>query len=360
MKIIHCADIHLDSKMESSLSKEQAKERKKELITTFENMVKYARDNEADIIMIAGDLFDSCHITLNVRRKVESLIKENKNIDFLYLKGNHGRNNFLEDIETIPDNLKLFDSTWKKYIYGDVVISGIELNEENNTKAYDSLILDKDKINIVLMHGQESKYLPKDTAEIVNIRELQNKYIDYLALGHMHEYKYDKLDNRGNYCYSGCLEGRGFQECGDKGFVVLNIVNGIVYHEFVKISKRCFHEIHVDVTELGMLEDISNEIQKKFKDIDEKDIVRIVLEGSITMDSDKDIGYLYRNFRDKVYFLKIFDKTKLAINYEDYKYDVSLKGEFIRLISTLELPQDDKDSIIITGIKALSGEEIDL
>lgn len=28
MKIIHCADLHLDSKMTSNLSKEQAKERK--------------------------------------------------------------------------------------------------------------------------------------------------------------------------------------------------------------------------------------------------------------------------------------------------------------------------------------------
>ena len=28
MKIIHCADIHLDSKMESNLSKEKARERR--------------------------------------------------------------------------------------------------------------------------------------------------------------------------------------------------------------------------------------------------------------------------------------------------------------------------------------------
>ena len=45
--------------------------------------------------------------------------------------------------------------------------------------------------------------------------------IDYLALGHIHSYKCHKLDKRGVYCYSGCLEGRGFDECGDKGFVLL-------------------------------------------------------------------------------------------------------------------------------------------
>ena len=54
---------------------------------------------------------------------------------------------------------------------------------------------------------------------------LKNKNIDYLALGHIHGYKEAPLDGRGKYCYPGCLEGRGFDECGKKGFVLLNIEN---------------------------------------------------------------------------------------------------------------------------------------
>ena len=38
MKIIHCADLHLDSNMTSNLSREQAKQRKAELLATFERM----------------------------------------------------------------------------------------------------------------------------------------------------------------------------------------------------------------------------------------------------------------------------------------------------------------------------------
>ena len=38
MKIIHCADIHLDSKMSANMTKEKARERKTELLTTFQNM----------------------------------------------------------------------------------------------------------------------------------------------------------------------------------------------------------------------------------------------------------------------------------------------------------------------------------
>ena len=42
MKIIHCSDLHLDSKMETNLTKEKARERKNEILITFESMVEYA------------------------------------------------------------------------------------------------------------------------------------------------------------------------------------------------------------------------------------------------------------------------------------------------------------------------------
>ena len=46
MKLIHCADLHLDSHMTTHLSKERAKERKAELLATFERMISFACDEE--------------------------------------------------------------------------------------------------------------------------------------------------------------------------------------------------------------------------------------------------------------------------------------------------------------------------
>ena len=54
MKIIHCADIHLDSKMSANLTKEKARERKTELLTTFQNMVTYGAEQGVAAIIIAG------------------------------------------------------------------------------------------------------------------------------------------------------------------------------------------------------------------------------------------------------------------------------------------------------------------
>lgn len=62
MKIIHCADIHLDSVMQAKLSEQQAKERREEILHTFERMVEYGADLGVEAILISGDLFDTDRI----------------------------------------------------------------------------------------------------------------------------------------------------------------------------------------------------------------------------------------------------------------------------------------------------------
>ena len=70
MKIIHCADLHLDSKMTANLSKDQARERKREILRTFTRMVEYASKNDVRVILIAGDLFDTRSVSAMARNTV--------------------------------------------------------------------------------------------------------------------------------------------------------------------------------------------------------------------------------------------------------------------------------------------------
>ena len=59
MKIIHCADIHLDSRITANLSATKSKQRKAEVLNSFCNMCDYAVNNGVEVVIIAGDLFDS-------------------------------------------------------------------------------------------------------------------------------------------------------------------------------------------------------------------------------------------------------------------------------------------------------------
>lgn len=360
MKIIHCSDLHLDSKMNSNLNKEKQKERRNEILITFQKMVQYAKEMGVKVILIAGDLFDKNKISVKAKNIVKDAILNTPEIDFLYLKGNHDEADFWDEDAEKPQNLKLFcKDGWKTYSYDNIKITGIEFGEKPDYDIYNSLILDKNDVNIVCLHGQESKYDGKDKAEIINIQSLKNKNIDYLALGHIHKYKEQKLDARGVYCYSGCLEGRGFDECGEKGFVLLDIEDGKINREFIPFAERTLHEVTVDITKTNTTSEAMERIESLIKDIPSNDLVKIILAGKVELESERDINYMLKMYQDRFYFIKIYDETEALIDYEKYENDASLKGEFIRLVIAQKLTDKEKREIIVTGIKSLSGEEID-
>ena len=282
MKIIHCADLHLDSQMTANLTKEQARERKREIIRTFTRMVEYAEKTGVRLIMISGDLFDTRNVSALARNTVRDMICTHPQIDFLYLRGNHDSDNFLSKLEEVPDNLLLFSDTWTAYRYGNIVISGIELSENNRATVYNSLVLGHEDFNIVMMHGQAGDYACRTQAENISLNQLKNKNIDYLALGHVHTFMQDKLDNRGTWCYCGCLEGRGFDECGPKGFVLLDVDEQTcrAQMQFVQMAARTLYTLEVDVSNVMTTREAAERMEEAVKQAQypsgSRDIVQVI------------------------------------------------------------------------------------
>ncbi|MCI8713359.1 MAG: DNA repair exonuclease [Ruminococcus sp.] len=366
MKLIHCADLHLDSKLNANLDKEHAKERKGEILHTFERMVSYAAEHGVEAILVAGDLFDVKNISATARNTVLHNVTNHPEIMFYYLKGNHDNDNFLSRLEEIPANLKLFGPGWTTYeaAGGQVAISGLELSAENANLAHASLVLDTRKFNIVMLHGQESRGAARDKAEVIDLKALRNKGIDYLALGHVHAYKKEKLDARGTYCYAGCLEGRGFDECGEHGFVLLDIDTENLSrhsHRFVPFARRKLHEVHVDVTDCAATAEMADRAKEELAraGCGAQDLVKIVLEGMLDVECEKDLAYFLSVFRPQFYFVKAYDETTLKISMEDYLLDESLKGEYVRqVMADGSLSDEEKKIIVRYGLQAIAGEEV--
>jgi len=368
MKVIHCADLHLDSKLTANLSKEQAKERRVELLQTYERMVSYASDQGVRAIIIAGDMFDTNRVSALARNTVIGTIVNYPEIDFYYLKGNHDFNSALETLEEPPRNLKMFQDVWHTYTAnpesnGSVTITGVELDQCKTDSIYDSLVLDHDKFNIVVLHGQESMYSIKDKAETVNLGALRNKGIDYLALGHIHTYKMQELDQRGTYCYPGCLEGRGFDETGVCGFVLLDIdeEKRTCESEFIPFACRTLHVKEVDISECMTSIQIAGRIGQELdrEGYSERSLIKVILTGNVDIECEKNIEYLKKQLENRFYFLKIYDETRFAVDYRAFALDESLKGEFVRTVNAAAgLDEETKAEIIRYGIQALAGEEI--
>ncbi len=115
--------------------------------------------------------------------------------------------------------------------------------------------------------------------DMINLNLLKNRGIDYLALGHIHSYQTGPLDETGSYCYPGCLEGRGFDECGEKGFVLLTVEDGSVAHEFVPFSARQLHRVPVDITGLTQNAQIAQRMKEQARGLSPEDMVEFLLTG---------------------------------------------------------------------------------
>ena len=122
MKLIHCADIHLDSPMETNLSADKARERKLEIRSTFANMVRVAAEEGVEAILIAGDLFDGARVTKSTENYVLDLIASHPMIDFYYLSGNHDKGSALTASAQLPANLYTFGATLDNTSYRVAVV----------------------------------------------------------------------------------------------------------------------------------------------------------------------------------------------------------------------------------------------
>lgn len=354
MKIIHTSDIHLDSPLTSRLPSDKVRERRRELLSGFGRLVGEAKAFGAEAIIIAGDLFDSDRISRKALDTALDIIEGAGEITFFYLQGNHEGDAFLTSGRALPENLKTFGKDWTYYTMGEVTIVG---RSEIREGMFGSLSLPANGKNIVVLHGElrERSAYP----EAIGLGEAAGKNIDYMALGHYHTHSSEAIDDRGAAVYCGTPEGRGFDETGDKGYVVISTDYSKIHFSFRSAAKRRLHIVPLDLSGAVRTAEINERAERLLRDIPSGDIVRMELCGRYFPNLWKDTDALQADFEHRFYYFEIKDSSRMAINPEDYKHDKSLKGEFIRTVSADEtLDEATKEKIIACGINALMGEEL--
>ena len=353
MKLIHTSDIHIDSPLTARLSPAAARERKREVITSFRNIIDDARKIGAAGIISAGDLFDNDKISLKSIDSVMGIIENASDVTFFYLPGNHEKDRITTSGILLPENLKIFGEDWTYFKIGNLTLAG---RSKISSDMFSSLSLYENDVNIVTLHGELAEY---DYPEKISMRAFSKLPVDYLALGHYHSYSQTEISKRCTAVYSGTPEGRGFDEVGEKGYVVIDTEGKRVTHKFVSHSIRILHCVDVDISGACREIEIENRVAAALAKIPSNDVVRVTLVGEYEPGLKRDTDSLNQRFGAKYFYFETKDTSKLRISAEDYKNDKSLKGEFIRLVlSKGELSDDEKAEIIECGIRALAGETV--
>jgi DNA repair exonuclease SbcCD nuclease subunit len=362
MRFLHTADLHLDAAMDSGLPPEKARERRSELLLAFAEMIRFAKENGVDAVLLAGDLFDTAQISARTRQFVADTVASSPELEFYYVRGNHDRSDLFSCFEgALPANLHRFGSQeWTSYRQGDVVITGRDLDGSCADPAAE-LALREEDFNIVLLHGQISEGR-KPQPEQILLKSYRGRCVDYLALGHIHSFRCESLGSRsrerGIWCYPGCPAGRGFDECGQKGFVLLDTEKTPLSPQFVPLAGRVLWDPAVDCTDLTGTADLEERVLRAVEGISERDLLKVRLSGAIAPEIVPDRAYLTRLLQSRFYFAKVVDETTLLLRPQDYRDDVSLKGEFIRLVlADKKLSDEERERIIACGLRTLAGED---
>ena len=340
MKFLLTADLHLAAPLNTHLSPEKSAMRDRELTEAFRRLCEDGIRRGARAVLIAGDLFDGENVPARTREAVFAVLRDKGEIPFFYIPGNHDRHWLIG--ENMPRNLYIFGDGWSSYTLGEVTIFG-RADIENLT--FSDLYPVPSRKNIVLLHGAWNKEIP--------LTEAAGRSIDLLALGHYHTYATQVIDGRGVAVYPGTPEGRGFDETGEKGYALYDTESSDV--TFIPCMRRCIHDIPVDITGITTGAQIPALVHAATANIPADDLLRVRLTGRVAPGIERDLRGLEARFSDRFFLFLAEDESELLLRPEDYIYDRTLRGEFIRQVMASDLDEREKHAIMDCGLSALAG-----
>lgn len=406
VKLIHTADMHLDSAFRSRFTKEEAENRRQKQLMAWKELLSFAEEKKVQGILIAGDLFDSPVVSHGTMDFFLSTISEHPEISFFYLRGNHDTENTFCYQENLPKNLFLFSEKGKKYRLNDrLLLAGVEYgtkdisfgenegatqgagqaaeqgvgqenahgaealskSESESEEESKFLKLKEEDCNILLLHGALYQGSAKGDAvqgeEGIFLKNLEKLPLSYIALGHIHKGGEGRLNNGALWAYPGCLQGRGFDEEGERGFLYLKVEEEKkeIRKEFIPIKQGEFRILEIELLEdegtLACLKKIEVEMEKA--GIAKEDSLRIILKGKKGLEQERNLRYLQLQLQDSVFFLEIRDECELSWNREEAMKEKSLKGEFLRVLAAADnLSKEEQEEIIALGMGLLQGGEL--
>ena len=342
MKIIHCADIHLDSPL---IGVSDTALRRHELLVALMNLSEYANNNGVSAIIVAGDLFDDKFTTPQTVQSVADIVKASKATWFA-LRGNHGGSAPYDKLQQLCSEIRFFGDDWSYFNLGNVTICGRELGN-NDVEQWRNLSLDASRYNVLVLHGD----VDDDSYGLLDKRAIANSGAKYVALGHRHAFAEHKFGAvRG--CYSGVLEARGFDEAVDTGFVEIDTDTDKI--RFVRQAVRSVVTKQIDVTNVTSDVALQRVIADAIADISPRNYLNVIFCGAVN--DGLNIELVAKQSLERRFFaLRIKDETTTKIDLQALAQEISLRGEFVKLAMEVK---DGKlrDEIIKLGLSALNGE----
>ena len=191
MRFVHTADVHLGCSSQAFGT--AAPEHRQRLMQAFERCLTCCRDYEAQLLIIAGDLFDSPRPPERTVQRVHSLLADLANqsqvIATVLIPGTHDSmapGSIYERwlAEGLPDGVHLLSAEQPMLNIPELEVA-IHFAEEARMFQPDAQVA----LNIGVLHGSvQIPGLVDEDEVIITQEQIAGCGMDYLALGHWHSF----------------------------------------------------------------------------------------------------------------------------------------------------------------------------
>lgn len=354
IRILHAADLHLDSPF-AAMPPQKAKQRRIEQREVLSRLVSVCSERNCDLLLLAGDLFDSDEI---YRETTELLIRllGSCSAKVFISPGNHDCCSPASVYNTLswPENVHIFRSEQLEAVHLDqITVYGAAFTEPHASKLMRGFRAEHNgKPSVMVLHGELSER--DGLYNSISRADVAGSGLDYLALGHIHE---DNLCRIGTTTVGnpGCAMGRGFDELGEKGAFYVELSESGCSVQPVPLGAKeyqiCRAVIQDDLAQ-GIAEAIPQEAGNM--------IVRLILTGSCPA---PDLAALHQVLDPRFDTLEIIDRTLPPRTLWEGAGEDSLKGLFLQRLQDLYNKAGDDDRLTVAlaarlGRDLMEGREV--
>lgn len=230
MRLLHSADLHLDSPMKGLVAYDEAPVGELRLATraALANLVDTAVEQAVDAVLFAGDIFDGDwpHYGTGVHFVGEMGRLREAGIPVVMLAGNHDAESKLTKSLRMPDNVRVLNTRKPETVMLEELGLAVHGQGYATPAVLDDLSLRypdpvSDLVNVGLLHTSADGRPGHERYAPCTVEGLASRGYDFWGLGHVH--RHEVLSTDPLIVFPGNLQGRGIREAGTKGAVMVEI-----------------------------------------------------------------------------------------------------------------------------------------
>ena len=373
MKIVHAADLHIDSPLRGLDRYEGAPVERLRGATrrALENLVALCIEERADVLLLAGDVFDGSwkdYSTGLFFASQMARLREAK-VPVVVVRGNHDAASSVVKALRLPENVYELGSRkpeTRVLENAGIVVHGQSFSQRVTSEDLAARYPDRvpGLFNVGLLHTSIDGREGHEPYAPTSIETMRSKGYDYWALGHVHAREIVSSDPY--IVYPGNLQGRHARETGPKGASVVSVEGNVVTSVEHRALDVCRWEVvHVDASPatdaLEVVDLVRGALAARALEADGRVLAaRVVLEGNtrangaIRRDTDRFTSELRATATDglgeTVWLEKVIVRTRAMIDVERIREEASAVGHLARRLASIK--EDPKELLELAGVLA--------